>query len=72
MESLRVCKVLFLVTFPFHSKSKGKEAGLCQGLHLASMDLLWAMGWTAPPGGVSMFPEWVREFPRGIRKGQMQ
>lgn len=50
MESLRVCKVLFLVTFPFHSKSKGKEAGLCQGLPLACMDLLWAVGWTAPPG----------------------
>lgn len=28
MESSRVYEVLFLVTFPFHSKPKGREAGL--------------------------------------------
>lgn len=31
MQNLRVFKVLSPFTFPFYSKPKGKEAGLCQG-----------------------------------------
>lgn len=49
--------MLFLVTFPSHSKPKGREAGLCQGPHRAWDGLL--------PQGCLMGPKEAQRLPSG-------
>ena len=74
MESSRVYEVLFLVTFPFHSKPKGREAGLYPKVKRFPPPGLYGSpvgsGMDCSPRGASLAPKWLRDFPRGIWKGQ--